>query len=179
MTDKSSKPQWIPEQERIVSYAALLAAAAIILTGLWSMLHLSAAEWHARSFKGTFRSYGSNVRLVLFFVLSYYVLGVIVRRRSFAHLAVVTKWLVALMRLARRFHTPAAVIAISLIVLHAVGAFLYGFRFDFNNVTGLLALLALLPVPVSGLLRYRKLDRRWHLRCGIAFAVLVLIHAFL
>jgi hypothetical protein len=37
----------------------------------------------------------------------------------------------------------------------------------------------LVGVPIAGVLRYRRLDRKWHLRLGLVFAVLFLIHAFL
>ncbi|NQX71603.1 hypothetical protein HQN90_36555 [Paenibacillus alba] len=67
----------------------------------------------------------------------------------------------------------------ALITLHAVAVFMYGFKWDFNNITGLLALIVLLPVPISGLFRYRRLDKKWHLRCGLVFAILFLIHSFL
>lgn len=73
----------------------------------------------------------------------------------------------------------AAIIALALIVLHAIGAVLYGLELNFENVSGLLALLVLLPVPISGLFRYRRLDKKWHLRTGLAFAILFLLHAFL
>jgi hypothetical protein len=91
----------------------------------------------------------------------------------------VKKWLSTLLRFARRWHTPAAVIAIAFIILHTVAVFMHGFKFDFNNISGLLSLLALLPVPISGLFRYQRMDRKWHLRSGIAFAILFLIHSFL
>ena len=46
----------------------------------------------------------------------------------------VKKWLSTLLRFARRWHTPAAIIAIAFIILHTVAVFMYGFKFDFNNI---------------------------------------------
>lgn len=62
---------------------------------------------------------------------------------------------------------------------HTVAVFMHGFKFDFNNISGLLSLIVMLPVPISGLFRYQRMDRKWHLRSGVAFAILFLIHSFL
>ena len=91
----------------------------------------------------------------------------------------VKKWLSTLLRFARKWHTPAAIIAIAFIIVHTVAVFMHGFKFDFNNISGLVSLLVLLPVPLSGLFRYRRMDRKWHLRSGVTFAILFLIHSFL
>lgn len=173
---RANKQLGIPLKERKWVISVLVLTAAVICSGLWSILHMTSAEWHSRSFTFTMKNYGSNARLALFFVLTNYVLLFVIRKRW---LAALQKLLVPLAAFARKWHTPVAVLAIGLIVLHAVAALLGDFKLDFHNLTGLLALLSLLPVPVSGLFRYRRLDRKWHLRSGLAFAVLFLIHAFL
>jgi hypothetical protein len=174
------KKHWIQnKKERKWVYAALGFAAAIVFIGLWRIAHISLYALHTLQFKSSFKNIGSLARIALFIVLAYYVCLFILQKRLAERWGFLKKWVISMSRVARSLHTPVAIIAMGLIILHVVGAFLYGFRFDFNNLSGLLALFALLPVPVSGLFRYRRLDRKWHLRLGLAFAVLFLIHAFL
>ncbi|MFC5449272.1 hypothetical protein [Paenibacillus aestuarii] len=170
---------WIPKKERIGVVAAIVIAVLLIIWELKGLLQLSSETLHSRQFEHTFKDFGSNARIALFFVLAYYALLLIMKQRVWDGLGHVKKGLAGLLRFARRWHTPMAIIAIAFIVLHTIAVFMYGFKFDFNNISGLLALLVLLPVPLSGLLRYRRLDRKWHLRSGLAFAVLFFIHAFL
>lgn len=176
--DKFKGQAWIPNKtERARVFIALGVSLLLILFGCWYYSHAFPYSFHTRPFKGFFKSYGSYARLAFFFVLAHYVLILILRKNILQNLA--RQIVIKLSRITRQWHTPAAILAIALVVLHVVGAFLYGFRWDFNNISGLLALLVLLPVPVSGLLRYRKLDRKWHWASGISFAVLFFIHAFL
>ncbi|MDQ0199831.1 hypothetical protein [Neobacillus ginsengisoli] len=176
---RAPKHGWIPKKERIWVIVAIVIAATFMLWELKGLLQLSSATLHSRQFEHTFKDFGSNARIGLFFVLAYYVLLRVIRLRTLNSLGNVKKWLATLLRFARRWHTPIAIIAIAFIILHAVAVFMHGFKFDFNNLSGLLALLVLLPVPFSGLFRYQRLDRKWHLRSGVAFAVLFLIHSFL
>ncbi|MEW9701322.1 hypothetical protein [Paenibacillus sp. SI8] len=175
----SKKLPWIPQKERIGVMIAVLVSVLFVVWEIWSILHLPPATLHNRSFEHTYKNFGSNARLALFFVLANYVLAFAVKQRIWDRMGSLKVWLVALLRFVRRWHTAIAILAIALICLHTFAVFMYGFKFDFNNISGLLALFVLLPVPVSGLFRYRRLDRKWHLRSGLAFAVLFLIHAFL
>lgn len=176
---KQSKPKWIPPKERKWVLASLVAALLIMLMGLWGMLQISPSAYHTRIFKASFMNYGALARIALFAVLANYVLTLIIQKRLVDPWNTIKRGFILLLRFARKWHTPIAIIAIGLIVLHVVGAFLYGFEFDFHNISGLLALIALLPVPIAGLFRYRRMDRKWHLRLGIGFAVLFIIHAFI
>ncbi|MBP1965400.1 hypothetical protein [Paenibacillus aceris] len=173
------RQEWIPKKERIGVSVAFVIAVLLVIWQLEGLLQLSSETLHSRQFEHTFKDFGSYARIALFFVLAYYALLFVMRQRIWDGFGHVKKGLAVLLRFARRWHTPLAIIAIAFIVLHAVAVFMYGFKLDFNNISGLLALLVLLPVPVSGLLRYQRLDRKWHLRSGLAFAVLFLIHAFL
>jgi hypothetical protein len=165
------------KSERLRVIASLALAIVTIVFGCWYFPHAFPQSFHSRAFKGFFMSYGSYARIAFFFVLAHYVLMVILRKNILKNIW--KQLVIKLSRVTRQWHAPVAIIAIALVVLHAVGAFLYGFVWDFSNITGLLALLVLLPVPISGLFRYRKLDRKWHWTSGISFAVLFLIHAFL
>ncbi len=176
---KVQKQGWIPKKERIWLIAAIIISALIMLWEINGLLQLSLTTLHSRQFEHTFKGFGSNARIALFFVLAYYVLLRVIKLHILKGHGKVKKWLSTLLRYARKWHTPAAIIAIAFIILHTVAVFMYGFKFDFDNISGLLSLLVLLPVPISGLYRYQRLDRKWHLRSGIAFAILFLIHSFL
>ena len=142
------------------------------------LLQLSLTTLHSKQFEHTFKGFGSNARIALFFVLAYYVLLRVIRLRKLKGQGKVKKWLSTLLRFARKWHTPAAIIAIAFIIVHTIAVFMYGFKFDLSNISGLLSLLVLLPVPISGLFRYQRMDRKWHLRSGVVFAILFLIHSF-
>ncbi|SFL53659.1 hypothetical protein SAMN03159341_10738 [Paenibacillus sp. 1_12] len=174
----SRQKLWIPEKERVWMLAAAVVSLIIMIAGIWSMIHVSDSVLHSKRFEMTFKNYGSNARIALFVVLANYVLLLILQKRLVDRWSSVKKWIIKLWQSIRFLHTPIAIIAIGFIVLHVVGVFMYGFKYNFNNISGLLALLVLLPVPVSGLFRYKKLDRKWHLRLGLGFAVLFLIHSF-
>ncbi|NOU68635.1 hypothetical protein GC096_31875 [Paenibacillus sp. LMG 31461] len=173
------KQTWIPKKEHKWLFGAMAVAAIYVIWQLWSLFHLPSTTLHNRRFEHTFKNYGSNARIALFVVLANYVLAFIIKQRIWGELALLKKGLVTLLRIVKKYHTSIAILAIALITLHAVAVFMYGFKWDFNNISGLLALIVLLPVPISGLFRYRRLDKKWHLRSGLAFAVLFLIHAFL
>lgn len=174
-----SKPTWIPRRDRIWVYVSILFAILVLAIGIWDFAHRPATAFHTRVFKSQFKNYGSLTRIGLFFVLANYVLLFALQMQLLNRWSTIKKGFVILLRFARRWHAPIAILSIGLILLHVIGAFLYGFTIDFSNISGLLALLVLLPVPVSGLLRYRRMDRKWHLRLGLGFAVLFFIHAFL
>ncbi|WP_200759101.1 hypothetical protein [Effusibacillus dendaii] len=179
MSQAIHKP-WIQNiKERRRGFLAIVLAVVIILMGIWKMYHILPNDFHTRQFKFLFKNYGSLARIALFFVLANYIFALIVQKRLANRWDILKKWMISLSRFTRAYHTPIAILAIGLIVLHVAGAFLYGFTFDFYYLSGFLALLVLLPVPISGLFRYRRMDRKWHLRFGLAFAVLFLIHAFL
>jgi hypothetical protein len=176
---RQAKAAGIPRQERKWLLLACGLAVLIVLTGIWNILQVAPENMHKRSFELVVKNYGSMARIALFGVLVHYVLRIVLQRRFPQSWHWVKQGVVFVSKLARKWHTSLAVIAIGLIAVHATAAFLYGIKLDFHNISGLLALLVLLPVPVSGLLRYRKMDRKWHLRLGLAFAVLFLLHAFI
>lgn len=176
---KVQKQGLIPKKERIWVIVAIIIGASIMLWEIKGLLQLSLTSLHSKQFEHTFKDFGSNARIALFFVIAYYVLLRVIKLRALKGQGKVKKWLSTLLRFARRWHTPVAILSISFIILHTVAVFMHGFKFDFNNISGLLSLIVLLPVPISGLFRYQRMDRKWHLRSGVAFAILFLIHSFL
>ncbi|MGG1517123.1 hypothetical protein ABE504_17060 [Paenibacillus oryzisoli] len=167
------------EKERKWVWLSLILTLLLIGYGAWTIFHDPSVSWQDRHFKSVLKNYGSQARILLFVVIGYYI-GKTILQRGYAKrwsgmnkgVGIVTRWL-------RKLHTPIAVLAIGVIFLHITAAILYGMKWDFSNITGLLAAVSLLPVPIAGILRYRKLDRRWHMRSGLVFTALFLIHAFL
>jgi hypothetical protein len=178
-TNESRRSTWIPVKERNLIFLFMGITGIWILYGLWNMFHPMPLVWHNRHFKEIFKEYGSEARLVLFAVLAYYVLSFIVKKRLLNPWDSLKKWVNWLLKITRKFHAPLAILAIGLTSLHIFGAFLYGFHWDFKDISGLLAGIILVGVPIAGILRYRRLDRKWHLRLGLAFAFLFLIHSYL
>jgi hypothetical protein len=174
----AARPSWIPAKARKWVFVFLGLAAALIACGLWKMLHYASMDWHSRSFKESFKSYGSLARIILFAVLALYPFTFAIKRRWLDRWTFAKKIAINILKGVRSFHAPLAIAAIGLIALHVVGAFLYGIRLDFADVSGLAAAVVLVGVPIAGVLRYRRLDRKWHLRLGLLFAALFLVHAF-
>ncbi|MFC4409645.1 hypothetical protein ACFOZY_04245 [Chungangia koreensis] len=173
------KRKLVPQKERIWIIVALMVSDFMLFWEINGLLQHSLAYLHSEQFEDTMKDFGSIARIALFFVLTYYVLLRLMKLRFLKGQINLKKWLSTLLRFSRRWHTPIAILAIALIILHTVAVFLHGFEFDFDNINGLLALFVLLPVPISGLFRYQRMDKKWHLRSGIAFAILFLIHSFL
>ena len=117
---KVQKQGWIPKKERRWLIVAMIIAALIMLWGLKGLLQLSLTTLHSRQFEHTHKDFGSNARIFLFFVLAYYVLLRVIKLRILKRQAKVKKWLSTLSRFTRKWHTPAAIIAIAFIILHTV-----------------------------------------------------------
>ncbi|MBB6729451.1 hypothetical protein [Cohnella zeiphila] len=175
----AARQSWIPAKERKWVFAFLALAFVLVAYGLWKMLYDVSTGWHSPPFKESFQSYGSVARILLFAVLALYPFMLAMKKRMFDRWTGVKKMAIRLLKWVRHFHAPLAIAAIGLIALHVVGALLYGIRFDFTDVSGLAAAAVLIGVPVAGIFRYRRLDRKWHLRLGLLFGALFLIHAFL
>lgn len=146
---------------------------------IWYTFHSFSGSFHTRSFKHFFKEFGSYARIAFFIVLAHYACIFILKKQYANHWQPLKKSVIFLSRIARQCHVPVAIAAIGITLVHAIGALLYGFKVDFANVTGLLAILVILPVAISGVLRYKKMDRKWHWASGLAFAILFLIHSFL
>jgi hypothetical protein len=164
--------------ERILVILFLIFTIAYVGYEFWYIPHQYSGMYSSKYFNHFFREFGSKARLILFVVIAHYVLKIALQKQVFKGDALKQR-IILLSRFIRRFHVPLSILAFGLILIHAVGAILNGLKFDFNYLTGLLALIVLLPIPISGIMRYKKLDRKWHLRLGVTFAVLFLIHSYL
>lgn len=146
---------------------------------IWYTVDSFSGTFHSRPFKHFFKEFGSYARIAFFVVLAHYACTLILKRRYADRWQPLKKFMISLSRIARQWHVPAAIAAVGVTLVHAVGAFLYGIKLDFSNVTGLLTILIVLPLVISGVLRYKRMDKKWHWTFGIAFTVFFFLHSFL
>src|SRR4051794_29058897 len=118
---RHSKQPWIPRKERPWVFLAAGIALTIVLLGLWKIYHTPTAGFQMRNLKGLLKNYGSLARLAIFVVLANYVFIFILKKQIADRWSMVKKGIAALSRIARKWHVPIAIVAISLIVLHVVG----------------------------------------------------------
>jgi hypothetical protein len=167
------------EQERKRIFWTIGITLIFSLWGIWYALHSFPLSFHTQSFKHFFKEFGSYARIAFFFVFAHYVLKLVLQKRYLDRWAQIKQGVIFLSRMARQWHVPVAIAAMGIVLIHAIGAILYGFTLDFHYVTGLVSLLILFPLAISGILRYKKMDRKWHWVLGLSFGILFLIHSFL
>jgi hypothetical protein len=174
---KQARIQNERERKRVI----LAIGVTLIFTvwGIWYTLHSFPLSFHTRSFKRFFLDFGSYARIAFFFVLAHYVLKFVLQKRYLDRWAQAKQGVIFLSRMARQWHVPVAIAAMGIVLIHALGAILYGFTLDFHYITGLVSLLTLFPLAISGILRYKKKDRKWHWVLGLSFGILFMIHSFL
>lgn len=152
-------------------FGVLLLVAALLYAFLYKV---DTAPLGSKAFQRFFKDYGSKAQFGLYFCVAIYPVLWIFKQ----------KWMVWkprllwIAKLLRQWHTPAGIVGIALVLVHAVLAIASGIKWDFTYISGLIALAVLVTIPITGLLRYRKLDKKWHLILGILFTILFFIHAF-
>ncbi|MFX3625356.1 MAG: hypothetical protein ACE3JP_15335 [Ectobacillus sp.] len=79
----------------------------------------------------------------------------------------------------RQWHVPIAIVSIALVLLHGYISLLQGVEFNFRYISGLLAAAVMLVIPITGLKRYKRQDKKWHFKIAVVFFVLFMLHASL
>lgn len=79
-------------------------------------------------------------------------------------------------RTLRKWHVPVALSTTGLGIIHSALALRSDSALNAANVSGLLLLPVMGVLISTGLLRYRRLDRRWHLVLGLGMLVLLYVH---
>ena len=82
-------------------------------------------------------------------------------------------------KLIRKWHVPLAIASTGSILLHSYLAIMRGFKWDYTNITGILAAILLFSLLYMGLKRFKRKDKNWHLKLAIGFLILFIIHASL
>lgn len=128
---------------------------------------------HTRKFRFIATRYGSIAQFGVYFAVAIFPLLWYVKKQPFKFkplIGYLAKW-------ARQWHVPVAIFTIGLVLIHGILVISNGFRLDFRYLSGILAFLVLAIIPITGLLRYKRLDKKWHMVLGLLFFVLFFIHA--
>lgn len=122
-----------------------------------------------------YASFGSLARLGFFFAVSLYPIFFVLKRVS-----LFPSWLKQgvqfIAKLVRKWHVPVSLLAMAMVGIHAYMALVRGFELKGSYISGIAALILLGVLAYYGLLRYRKMDRNWHLILGLLFVALFIVH---
>ncbi|MFK2826994.1 hypothetical protein QYG89_15180 [Bacillus sp. B190/17] len=79
--------------------------------------------------------------------------------------------------LTRKWHVSLALAATGSASLHGYLAFITDFKWDFTNVTGILASIFLFFLLFTGLKRFKRNDKKQHFKLALVFLILLIFHA--
>jgi hypothetical protein len=183
MKSLTNRTPWVKnkkERKRILIAIAIVTI--IVLFGLFYYIpHVVLIETplHTRAFKSFIKKHGSLARLGFFFALSHFVLHWCIKRFSLMKRQSLKRMLLPLSKIVRGWHVPVAIFALGMVLIHASAAILNGWEWQLAYISGTISLLLLIPLTMSGILRYKMLDRKKHLFIGIGFTVMFLLHSIL
>jgi hypothetical protein len=181
MIIKTTKNPWVKNnKERRRILFAVMIASLILLVGLFFYIpHVVLIETplHTKAFKHFIKRHGSLARLGFFFAIAHFLLHLCIKKFSLMKNELLKKIILPVSRIVRGWHVPVAIFAIGIIIIHAATALLNGWEWSFAYVTGMLSILLILPLTMSGILRYKQLDRKKHLYVGVGFTAMFLLHS--
>lgn len=133
------------------------------------------------SYREIYKNAASISRILFFFAIAIYPVFWLLRNKSDGILNLIKRFnlkpiLRFLGKTLRQWHVPAAVIGVSIILIHVYMVLTAGFMFNVKYISGLAALIVLLIQCISGVFKYKGIGRKWHVSLGIIFIVLMLIH---
>ncbi|MFJ5625501.1 hypothetical protein ACIQD3_23040 [Peribacillus loiseleuriae] len=134
-----------------------------------------------KHYKSILKQFGSISRIVYFAVLAIYPVFLLLKWKRLKSI----KWrdfqlknfIQFLGMLVRKWHVPLALASTGSILLHGYLAIMRGFKWDFTNITGILAIILLFFLLFMGLKRFKRKDKKWHFKLAIGFLILFMIHA--
>ncbi|OCA85112.1 hypothetical protein [Pseudobacillus wudalianchiensis] len=171
-----------PKERRAIAIG-LLVTACLLLIGLSliSLNHQQLMSQEYKHYKEFLKQFGSISRIVYFVVFAVYPAFLLLKWRRLKTIAWRNFQLKVLLqylgKVLRKWHVPLALVSTGLILLHAYLAVIRGFKWDFTNVTGILAIVLLGFLLFMGLKRFKRKDKKWHLKLAIGFIILFMIHA--
>lgn len=171
------------QKDRKIFICSVGLALLLVLCGLatlrFSGWYVSMAD--GKPYQDFVKQIGSVARIVYFAVLAIFPIFLLLKWKWVRTLKIrqweVKKWLQWTGKAARLWHVPLAWFGIVLTLFHGGLALRNGFKWDFSYATGMLALLPLPVLIYSGLKRYRRRDRKFHLLLAAVFLTLFMIHA--
>ncbi|MDP4144977.1 MAG: hypothetical protein Q8936_10930 [Bacillota bacterium] len=107
------------------------------------------------------------------FAIGMYVLRRIAKRISSKE---IKQKILFVAKILREWHVPIAVVAFSVILLHAYIMLSRGLVFNIRYISGIVALVILAVQAISGIFRYKRIGIKFHMVTGILFTVSMIIH---
>ena len=134
-----------------------------------------------KHYKSILKQLGSISRIVYFSVFAIYPVFLLLKWKPLKTLRwknfQLKSFIQGLGKLVRKWHVPLAIASTGFILLHSYLAIMRGFKWDFTNITGILAVILLFFLLFMGLKRFKRKDKNWHLKLAIGFLILFMIHA--
>ncbi|OIK15673.1 hypothetical protein BIV60_08705 [Bacillus sp. MUM 116] len=171
-----------PKERRMV-LLTFIAAVILILFGVLyvALSYQTLMLQDSRHYKENFKQLGSISRIGFFAVIAIYPVFLLLKWKKIKGISLgdiqlktilqfVGKWV-------RKWHVPVALISSAIALLHGYLAIIRGFKLDFTHLTGIVTTVILFLLMFLGLKRYKRMDKQWHLKLGIVFLVLFMIHA--
>lgn len=171
-----------PKERKIVLFSMVIAVILILIGILYVALSYQTLMMEeTRHYKESFKQLGSISRIGFFAVIAIYPVFLFLKWKKIKEihfgeiklksiLQFLAKWV-------RKWHVPVAFISMAIALLHGYLAILRGFKLDFTYIIGIVTTVILFFLMVMGLKRYKRMDKQWHLKLGIGFLILFMIHA--
>jgi len=135
---------------------------------------------HTDAFISFHQYIGSVARIGFFFSVAIYPVYLLLKYRDFMdisfkgfHMKSVFRFLA---KVVRQWHVPVALISIGIILIHAYLAIINGIKLNGGYISGFIALGLLAILSISGICRYKKTGKIWHLTLGLLFVTAFIIH---
>lgn len=130
----------------------------------------------SRAFKGFYKNFGSLSQVGFFFTVAIFPIYFLLKKNilPIKHLLkTVAQWV-------RQWHVPVAIVSTGLVAIHGYFAILKGGDLlKPSYISGYLATLFLVFLLFSGLFKFKKRNTKSHLKLGISFTLIFVIHTFL
>ncbi|KMY54245.1 hypothetical protein AC623_10115 [Bacillus sp. FJAT-27231] len=171
-----------PKEQRTIA-VSLLITACLLLIGLLliSLNQQQLMSQEHKHYKEFLKQLGSISRIIYFAVFAIYPVFLLLKWQRLKTITwrgfQLKSFLQLLGKVLRKWHVPLALVSTGLILLHGYLAVIRGFEWDFTNITGILAIVLLGFLLFMGLKRFKRKDKKWHLKLAIGFIILFMIHA--
>lgn len=169
------------ERRTIVIYVTITICLFFIGFLLISLNHQQLMTQEYKHYKSILKQFGSISRIVYFAVLAIYPVFLLLKWKRLKTIRwnnfQLKSFIKFLGMLVRKWHVPLALASTGSILLHGYLAIMRGFKWDFTNITGILAIILLFFLLFMGLKRFKRKDKNWHLKLAIGFLILFMIHA--
>jgi len=171
-----------PKDRKIIFVSFIITICLFLIAlSLISLNHQQLMMQEYKHYKEFLKQIGSISRIIYFVVLAIYPVFLLLKWKRLKTI----EWgkfqlkssIQFLGKIVRKWHVPLAIAATGVALLHGYLAIIRGFKWDFTNISGILAMIILVFLFFMGLKRFKRKDNKWHFKLAIAFLVLFMIHA--